>query len=152
MSQARVTTRPGAYADSVRLMQVSQLVGSADGVEAALVAMATDINLDLARDMGFTVSDATADDLLIAVRATDVAALDVAVDLAEQQLAARPLVREAGGADDVPARTVRSVARHAKLTRKCAYRVALPRRHGKVTARYGGSALMVARNSPVRSS
>ena len=112
MSHARVTTRPGAYADSVRLMQVSQLVGSADGVEAALVAMATDINLDLARDMGFTVSDATADDLLIAVRATDVAALDVAVELAEQQLAARPLVREAGGADEVPARTVRSVARH----------------------------------------
>ena len=73
-------------------MQVSQLVGSADGVEAALVAMATDINLDLARDMGFTVSDATADDLLIAVRATDVAALDLAVELAEQQLAARPLV------------------------------------------------------------
>jgi hypothetical protein len=36
--------------------------------------MATDINPDLARDMGFTVSDATADDLLIAVRATDVAA------------------------------------------------------------------------------
>src|SRR4029079_212382 len=112
MSHARVTTRSGAYADSVRLMQVSQLVGSADGVEAALVAMATDINLDLARDMGFTVSDATADDLLIAVRATAVAALDVAVELAEQQLAARPLVREAGGADEVPARTVRSVARH----------------------------------------
>jgi len=111
MSHARVTTRPGAYADSVRLMQVSKLVGSADGVEAALVAMATDINLDLARDMGFTVSDATADDLLIAVRATDATALDVAFELAEQQLAARPLVR-AGGADEVPARTVRSVARH----------------------------------------
>jgi len=112
MSHARVTTRSGAYADSVRLMQVSQLVGSADGVEAALVAMATDVNLDLARDMGFTVSDATADDLLIAIRATDEAALDIAFERAEQQLAARPLVREAGGADEVPARTVRSVARH----------------------------------------
>jgi hypothetical protein len=79
MSQARVTTRPGVYADSVRLMQVSQLVGSAD--------------------------------LLIAVRATDTAALDAAVDPAEQQLAARPLPREPGGAEGVPARTVRSVAR-----------------------------------------
>jgi hypothetical protein len=46
----------------------------------------------------------------------------------------------------------RSVTRHAKVTRKCSYRVVLPRRHGKVTARYGGSALMVARRSPVRSS
>ena len=72
MSHARVTTRPGAYADSVRrFMQVSQLVGSAD--------------------------------LLIAVRATDAAALDAAVDPAEQQLAARPLPREPGGADGVPA-------------------------------------------------
>ena len=111
MSHARVTTRPGAYADSVRLMQVSQLIGSADGVEAALVAMATDLNLDLARDMGFTVSDATADDLLIAVRATDATALDAAVELAEQRLAARPHPQEPGGADGVPARTVRSVAR-----------------------------------------
>jgi hypothetical protein len=46
----------------------------------------------------------------------------------------------------------RSTTRHANITRKCSYRVALPRRHGKVTARYGGSALMVARSSPVRSS
>ena len=111
MSHARVATRPGAYADSVRLIQVSQLIRSADGVEAALVAMATDLNLDLAREMGFTVSDATADDLLIAVRATDATALDAAVELAEQRLAARPHPREPGGADGVPARTVRSVAR-----------------------------------------
>ena len=111
MSHARVTTRPGAYADSVRLIQVSQLIRSADGVEAALVAMATDLNLDLAREMGFTVSDATADDLLIAVRATDATALDAAVELAEQRLAARPHPREPGGTDGVPARTVRSVAR-----------------------------------------
>jgi FdrA protein len=111
MSHARVTTRPGAYADSVRLMQVSQLIGSADGVEAALVAMATDLNLDLAREMGFTVSDATADDLLIAVRATDATALDAAIELAEQRLAARPHPQEPGGADGVPARTVRSVVR-----------------------------------------
>ncbi|HEY6890055.1 MAG TPA: Ig-like domain-containing protein [Solirubrobacter sp.] len=46
----------------------------------------------------------------------------------------------------------RSVTRHGRVSRKCRYRVALPRRHGKVTARYGGSALMVARRSPVRSS
>jgi hypothetical protein len=113
MSHARVTTRPGAYADSVRLMQVSQLIGSADGVEgveAALVAMATDLNLDLAREMGFTVSDATADDLLIAVRATKAAALDAAIDLAELRLAARPLPQEPGGVEGGPARTVRSVA------------------------------------------
>ena len=54
MSQARVTMQPDAYADSVRLMQASLLVGSADGVKAALVAMAAQINLDLALDMGLS--------------------------------------------------------------------------------------------------
>jgi FdrA protein len=111
VSHARVTTRPGAYADSVRLMQVSQLVAAADGVEAALVAMATEVNLSLARDMGFAAADAKADDLLIAVRATDAAALDAAVDLAEHQLTARPPAREPGAAGGVPPRTVGSIAR-----------------------------------------
>ena len=46
-----VETRRGAYADSVTLMQVSQGVAAGPGVSAALVAMATELNLDLARAM-----------------------------------------------------------------------------------------------------
>ena len=44
-----VEVRRGAYADSVRLMQVSQLVASGPGIDAAIVAMATELNLELAR-------------------------------------------------------------------------------------------------------
>ena len=40
--------------------------------------------------------------------------------------------------------TVAAAGRKAKVTRSCRYRIKLPARHGKVTARYGGNAVMVA--------
>jgi FdrA protein len=64
----------GRYFDSVRLMQVSRSIGDMGGVNASLVAMATDLNLELFADMGFDVelvAGAGPDDLLIAVRADD---------------------------------------------------------------------------------
>jgi FdrA protein len=80
-------TRRGAYVDSVTLMQVSKRVGALDGVKAALVAMATDLNLELAAQMGFEVPaglggnemivalDADSEDALTAARAEVDAAL-----------------------------------------------------------------------------
>ena len=47
MTTEHVEARPGAYADSVTLMQASADVRRADGVEAALIAMATELNLGL---------------------------------------------------------------------------------------------------------
>jgi FdrA protein len=70
--------RHGLYRDSVKLMQVSQALSSAPGVSAALVAMATPLNLELLPGLGFDptpVAGATPNDLLIAVRADDEAAL-----------------------------------------------------------------------------
>ena len=67
-----VEVRRGAYHDSVTLMQVSQTVARLDGVEAAQVAMATELNLDVLRGMGFSPPDgAGPNDLLVAVRAVD---------------------------------------------------------------------------------
>ncbi len=80
-------TRRGAYVDSVTLMQVSKRVGALEGVSAALVAMATDLNLELAAGMGFEVPaglggnemivalDADSEDALAAARAEVDAAL-----------------------------------------------------------------------------
>ena len=48
-----VELRTGAYFDSVTLMQVSRTVAAAPGVEAAQVAMATELNLEVIRGMGF---------------------------------------------------------------------------------------------------
>ena len=45
-SRERVEVRPGAYHDSVTLLQVSRAVAGVEGVSAAQVAMATDLNVE----------------------------------------------------------------------------------------------------------
>ena len=91
MSAEHVEARPGAYADSVTLMRVSADVRQADGVQAALVAMATELNLDLLPAMGFQPPPgASPNHLLIAVRASDDAALSGALGVVESALSARP--------------------------------------------------------------
>nr|WP_223128707.1 DUF1116 domain-containing protein [Terrabacter sp. MAHUQ-38] len=52
-------------------MQVSRTVAAAPGVEAAQVAMATELNLDVIRGMGFDVPPAAPNDLVIAIRGDD---------------------------------------------------------------------------------
>ena len=79
---ARVELRRGSYRDSVTLMQMSEAVAQGGGVDAAIVAMATPLNIELYERLGFDpadVADATANDLLVAIRAADDAALNVAI-------------------------------------------------------------------------
>ncbi|MGI8645496.1 MAG: FdrA family protein [Nocardioides sp.] len=69
MSTTHVEVRPGAYADSVALLQVSRLVADRPGVAAAQVAMATALNVEVLTQMGFGVpAEATANDLVVALR------------------------------------------------------------------------------------
>ena len=64
-----VELRRGAYHDSVSLMQVSRAVAATPGVVAAQVAMATELNVDVLRGMGFAVPDeARPNDLVVALR------------------------------------------------------------------------------------
>ncbi len=91
MSVETVFVRGGGYADSVALMQVSQRAARTDGVEAAQVAMATALNVDLLATMGFTAPpDCGMNDLVVAIRARDDDALQAAIADVEQSLAARP--------------------------------------------------------------
>ena len=55
---ARVELFPGRYHDSVRLMQASKALQDVPGIEDALVAMATELNLSLLEDMGFDMAQA----------------------------------------------------------------------------------------------
>jgi FdrA protein len=72
VSVEHIETRPGAYADSVALMQASAQVRQTSGVEAALVAMGTDLNLSLLAEQGFAAPpQAGPNDLIVAVRARD---------------------------------------------------------------------------------
>jgi succinyl-CoA synthetase alpha subunit len=86
---ARIELRHGIYRDSVVLMQVSQAVAACRGVTAAIVAMATPLNIEVYKRLGFdraAVADATANDLLVALEG-DEEALAAAVAELERQLA-----------------------------------------------------------------
>lgn len=111
MTVEHVEARAGAYADSVTLMQVSRRVASSEGVEAALVAMGTDLNLDLLDGMRFTRPAAAGpNDLLVAVRAVDAAALSTALGAVAEALAARP-ASSGGSFLERPPRTVSAAVR-----------------------------------------
>ncbi|WP_221891385.1 FdrA family protein [Microbispora sp. KK1-11] len=104
-----VEVRPGVYRDSVTLMRVSRALTGSPGVAVAVVAMATELNLGLARDLGFAVPPATPGDLLVAVRAGSPAELEDAAAELERQLAAR--APASGTRGEAPPRTTRSAAR-----------------------------------------
>ena len=113
MCVEHVEVRPGAYADSVTLMQVSAEVGRSEGVEAALVAMATELNVGMLPDMGFApLASEAPNDLLIAIRAQDAASLAAALDAVTRGLSARARDQDAAGpAAAPPPRTVSAAAR-----------------------------------------
>jgi FdrA protein len=108
MSVERVLLRRGLYADSVTLMQVSRELSGAAGVQAALVAMATELNLEMLAGMGFALPDSESpNELFIALRAVDEPAADAAGELAERLLSTPR--RSSGAADSVqPPRTIGS--------------------------------------------
>lgn len=103
--------RQGVYHDSVTLMQVSRSVATEPGVTAALVAMATELNLDLLVGMGFeSPPGAGPSDLIVAIDAT-ADGLDAALARLEQALTERAPVASGGYGDTPPARTIGSAAR-----------------------------------------
>ncbi|WP_030482995.1 FdrA family protein [Nocardioides aequoreus] len=110
---SHVELRPGAYADSVTLLQVSRSVQALDGVVAAQVAMATPLNVDVLLEMGFEVpAEAGPNDMVVALRLAEGTALDAAlagVDTALQQAGRR----DEGTAEVAAPRTTGSALRRA---------------------------------------
>lgn len=108
-----IDVRPGSYADSVRLLEISRDLAALPGVEAAQVAMATALNLEVLAGMGFAVPDtATANDLIVALRLGDQP--DAARERAERALADALAVRASAAAPDggtAPPRTTRAALR-----------------------------------------
>ena len=107
MSGELVLVRKGTYYDSVTLMRVSRALTELPGVVAAMVAMATELNVTVIRDLGFTVPATDPGDLLIALRAHDP---DAAAEEADRQLTA---FQPAETPSDQPPLTTRSAARSA---------------------------------------
>ena len=112
-----VELRGGTYSDSVTLMQVTRAVRSSPGVTAALVAMATELNLELLAGLGLPAPDgAGPNDLLVAVRADDEAALTAALGALDAALRASTARPTGGTSGPEPARTTASAARRAPAT------------------------------------
>ncbi|MEO7753544.1 MAG: hypothetical protein ABIS35_09035, partial [Terracoccus sp.] len=91
-----VELRTGSYLDSVTLMQVSRTVAATPGVEAAQVAMATELNLDVIRGMGFEVPASSPNDLIIAIRG-DASGVDAGLAALEGALTQTRSAADASG-------------------------------------------------------
>ncbi|WP_289019381.1 FdrA family protein [uncultured Ornithinimicrobium sp.] len=108
-----VEIRRGVYHDSVTLMQVSQRVRTAPGVQDALIGMGTELNLGLMRDVGFDVpAEAGPNDLVVALRGDDETAVAAGQDMLTAVLAElHDRSRAQGSTTEVAPRTVGSAAR-----------------------------------------
>lgn len=101
--RARVTS--GVYFDSVTLMQVSLRVKDSPGVEAAVVGMGTDFNLESARRLGLAtpeIDGAKPNDLILAVRAASVGEAEAALALAEKLITEKKSARAEDRAESPP--------------------------------------------------
>lgn len=100
---AHVEVRPGAYADSVTLLQVSKDVAAVPGVDNAQVAMATPLNLDVLASMGFEIPATTPNDMVVALKLAEDG--DLAVALAAVEAALGRKTRSTGSTEQEPHRT-----------------------------------------------
>ncbi|MBG0830888.1 FdrA family protein [Planomonospora sp. ID67723] len=92
-------------------MRVSQALSGLPGVEVAVVAMATELNLGIAAELGFALPGAGPADLLVALRAGDGTAVARAAAELDRLLADLSLRTAGPAAAEHPPRTVRSALR-----------------------------------------
>jgi FdrA protein len=108
MNEIRIEVRSGAYRDSVSLLEVSRAVAQTPGVEDAIVAMGTPLNVDLMRELGFVLDNQSANDLIIAIRAADKETIEAALAAMNAEFVAIDRRARASGGDSAvaPPRTV----------------------------------------------
>jgi len=85
----KILKKQNEYRDSVFLMVINQEVKSTPGIEELVIMMGTDNNKGIMRDVGFTGSDielATANDMVICVRAHTEEAINEALSQIEEML------------------------------------------------------------------
>lgn len=103
--------QPGAYYDSVVLMQLQRALAALPGIEEAGAVMGTDANKDVLTQSGLTTQDvqrAKADDLIIVVRAESDTAAQTAIDQIDTLLIRR---RSADGAADYRPKTLEAATK-----------------------------------------
>ena len=106
----KVEVRPGTYRDSIVLMLASARMAAVDGVEAAMAAMATPLNLDVLMQSGLwdpSLERCGPDDLILAARGVDP---EAGIRAGEAALSERLKSERENQAGPAP-RTVRAAAR-----------------------------------------
>ena len=104
-----IHVRSGSYHDSIVLMLASARMLEVQGVDSAMAAMATPLNLGVLRGSGLwgpPLESAGPDDLVLAARGAEP---EAAIRAAEAVLAAQSPGAEAGGVGPPP-RTIRTAA------------------------------------------
>jgi FdrA protein len=150
MTARHLQVHRGSYRDSVRLMQVSRALTGVAGVSGALVAMATDLNLELVAAMGFPPPEAGPNDMVVAVTADGDAALTAALDRLDAELHRPAGPAPGGGAATTPPRTLGSAVGRLDATLAL---VSTPGRYAFVDAvdalEAGVSVMVFSDNVPV---
>ena len=144
-----VEVRRGAYHDSVRLMQATATVQALPGIEDAVVAMATPLNLGLLEGAGFSpdsVAGVGPDDLVVAVRAVDRDTAERAHRTLDEALSSSS--RPAEAMSPPPPRTIGRAVADARLAL-----ISVPGEHAFVEAmdalRHGAHVMVFSDNVPV---
>jgi FdrA protein len=109
----RIQIEPNSYFDSVALMAVASVVNRLPGVDLAALLMGTSANLELLRDSGLwdeRLETVSPNDLVIAVRASDDAAAERAIDEAVHRLRSSARISQVSEAK-VTLRTLRTALR-----------------------------------------
>lgn len=128
--------RPGAYADSVVLMQLQRALAALPGIEEAGVVMGTDANRALLASSGLLAADAeraAAEDLVIALRAADEAAAHAALAQVDTLLERRASGGDGEGSEGYRPRTLASAAQMLPAAQWVL--VSVPGRHATAVAR-----------------
>ena len=89
MHQVTVVRR-NSYFDSVTLMSIGSEIKGREGVEEAVVSMATDLNKEILQNVGLATEETEAagpNDFVVAVRAASKEACDAAVKAVDERLA-----------------------------------------------------------------
>ena len=106
----KVVVRPRTYHDSIVLMLASRRMADQPGIDSAMTAMGTPLNLDLLREGGLwapELESAGPDDLILAARGDDP---EAALQAGIEALAERPASVGGEGSTARAARTVRTAA------------------------------------------
>ncbi|NBC29746.1 MAG: FdrA family protein, partial [Spirochaetes bacterium] len=115
----RIVVHKDSYYDSVFLMSINQDVKGVEGISEAVVAMGTEMNRDLLKDMGLSneeVASSTPNDLIIAVEGKSEDAVIEAEEVAKKLLSKKSTPGEAEEYRPTSIEAARSVLPEANLS------------------------------------